>query len=53
MKEIVEPPGDLLYIEHPDFCRGQLDRQWDTIQSVADLGDKGRVLVCNRKIGDG
>ncbi len=53
MKEIVEPPGDLLDIENAYLCRSQLDRQRDPIQAVADLGDKRRVIVCNRKTGKG
>ena len=48
---IVERAGDLLGRQGLDPCRGELDREWNPVQSPADLDDRVRVLRGERERG--
>ena len=48
---VVEPRGDLLDGERPHARGGQLDRQRDAVQPLADLGHRRRVRIRQGEVG--
>ena len=50
-EDLVQPGGDLVEREHARARRGQLDRQGDAIQPLADARHKGGIALSQRKPG--
>jgi len=50
-KDVVHPPRDLLHGERAHAGGGELNRERDAVQAVADLSHKWRVLRRQSKRG--